>query len=220
VKTSRFLFIIILIFFAIKPATSDALHYEFSGPDTLYITSAAMDVTVSGNQLTIIINNTSPRRTTDFHVNSPAINGFGFNLVSLGMVDITAWSLSAYQSPSSSTTIAIGGSSTGTSSAWYFGSIPGESLGFILASSYAPQGYLLSPNAIANLAGPYYTSATLTMTFGKEISDFTSPVISFKNAGQDSTDTVILRASAPEAGTLLLLGLGLVGIGLIMREML
>jgi len=193
-----------------------ALFYQFSGDANGGVASATMEVTITGNQLTIVINNTSPARTNDsLSLNSPAINGFGFNLGSLIKAD--GWLLSAYKSPSADF-IPISGSATGTKGVWDYAPDKELDLNFMFTTGLNIQGYLLNPSARATVSGPYYTTASLSMTFKENIDGFTDPMISFANVGKGGEGNLTLT-TAPEPGTMLLLGLGLIGIGIVMREL-
>jgi hypothetical protein len=215
---------IVSAFLLVSPAS--ALFYTFSGESAGGIGSATMDVTVSGNQLTVIINNTSPTRRTDGKLfNSPSIDGVGFNLGGLTSIEVTSWSLYAYPSQASSTTVLIGGTLSSIK-AWNFGNIPGETFNIELTNGSGVQGGLYSPSIFGgNASGPYYTTATLTMFFDVNIKEFSLPFIRMQNVGADGEGSLKLPGDpgggipAPEPGTMLLLGLGLIGIALVLREM-
>jgi len=206
---------------------ADALFYTFSGEDQAGIGSATMDVTISGNQLSIVINNTSPIRRTDGKLfNSPSIDGVGFNLGDLTKDDVTTWSLSAYPTQASSTTLLIGGTSSSIK-AWNFGDIPGEIFNIELTNGSGVQGGLYNPAIFGGQAsGAYYTTATLTMVFDQAIPEFINPFIRMQNVGYSGEGSLKLEGELdpgvplPEPGTMLLLGIGLIGIALVMREML
>jgi len=207
----------LLVSFALA-ASANALSYQFSGDAYGGIASATMEVTITGNQVTIAIDNTSPRKTNDaLSYNSPAINGFGFNLGSL--VKPSEWVLSARKT-SAGDISTISGSATGTKGLWDYGTNPAASLNFMFTTGYYIQGYLLNPVAgPSGLGGPFYTTAILTMTFNQNVEGFTDPLISFTNVGTGGKGELTLTPT-PEPGTLLLMGIGLIGIALVMREML
>ena len=205
----------LLVSFALA-ASANALSYQFSGDAYGGIASATMEVTISGTQVTIAINNTSPKKTNDaLSSNSPAINGFGFNLGSL--VKPSEWVLSARKT-SAGDLSTISGSATGTKGLWDYGTNPAAGLNFMFTTGY--WGLLLNPVASpSGLVGPFYTTAILTMTFNQDIEGFTDPLISFTNVGTGGKGELTLTPT-PEPGTMLLLGIGLIGVALVMREML
>jgi hypothetical protein len=193
-----------------------------------------MEITIQSNTLMLTLDNTSPL-TVDGETNAPGIVGFGFFLEN--DVDLSSWSLTAFDSGANSLTI---GDNTGTG-LWemHSDSVNGIELDYmphlqdIKGALYNPlqtEGFGAEPN--------YFTQATLTMIFSDmpiieiEEQDLGSGLsgttfVRMKNVGEDGDDSLKLPGTfipnggggggfdvIPEPGTFLLFGAGLLGLGL------
>ncbi|MEW6088666.1 MAG: PEP-CTERM sorting domain-containing protein [bacterium] len=77
---------------------SHALSYTFYGYDSGGVGSADMDINISGNILTVTLNNTSPTSLSDNSgPNTPGITKFGFDLLNFNSISLLSWELKAYE---------------------------------------------------------------------------------------------------------------------------
>ena len=178
----RMMLLIFLLLF-IATSNANALYFTFSGTtaDGEAVGSANMSIDFSGPTLTAILNNTSPLKslTTLEYDTAPGITGFGFDLDPIGLV-LDSWSLVAQQTDGTSLTglVTIGDEDLATlPNDWIMNtSIASVSLDFLPTTSGSNiQGALYNPAAVGSSvlsADPnYFTTATLTMTFGQDITD-------------------------------------------------
>jgi len=185
---------------------SDALIYEFDGNINSAPFKATMEINVSTKLLTINLQNTSPESA------GPVISGFGISLknwaeIASGM----KWNL-------------LAGGNQESPAQWkrLTGGFRGNEL-YFFADSAILDG-LYNPNYKEINKSDYTTPALLTVSFtsGDPVfNESISPIIYIGNVGF-STDPYITGhlVTTPEPGTMLLLGLGLIGIAIVMREML
>jgi hypothetical protein len=190
---------------------SEALIYKFDETIIGVRFQATMAISLNENTITINLQNTSPISS------GPTIYGFGVALTNYGLINSgtnkMTWEL-------------LVAGDQGDPSQW---SRPGLSLD---GSNY--QLYFIAGNDVTfGLYNPLLnisygsTPASLTATFyyGNPVfDDSLAPVIRVGNVpglGPSNPQYIKGRLVAtPEPGTMLLLGLGLIGIALVMREML
>jgi hypothetical protein len=221
--------LIIFLFVAVPaPSSADTIKYDFSKQFGNYEFSAQMAISIDGNKLTMTLDNTSTyfekAGTQTFH-NAPAIQGFSFSISKLGEIGVTAWDLKASTAKDPSIIKSIRGAGSQwqkSTSAWPYNN-------FII-QNFNGYGYLYSPgvtwDTIMKSDTEYFTRATLEILFSG------TPALNFTEAPYvkiyypdffyvDNSDKFIAgeKVNTPEPGTLLLLGLGLIGIAIVLREM-
>jgi hypothetical protein len=193
----KYLTLVVFLFFLLGTThASHALIYKFDETVIGVPFSATMEILVSEKTLTINLINTSTSPSYN-----PNIWGFGVSLLNSNAVATgLSWVLKA------------GG--TDVSENWQK-----TSLTYGTSTLYRPYFLAFSePNGLYKS-----TSASLVMTFSEDprLNESVAPIIRVGNISASNPQFVTgSLVATPEPGTLLLLGIGLVGIGLIMREML
>jgi hypothetical protein len=207
--------VIFIVFLLGTAQVSDALIYEFNDSGVVPF-SAVMDISVSGNSIHIKLNNTSPVKTQTSD-NIPAIIGFGFGLTNYNssLMPIT-WIMQVFDINKTLVTVGQDGGVADWRRSGY-----GDNNIFMIAAT--SQGGLYDPLAnVYNLSSAYLTTAYLDMTFSAiPILDVAvNPNMKvIPPGGQNSFYVEGQSIPTPEPGTLLLLGIGLIGIGIVMREL-
>ena len=203
------------------------LPFTFSGSNEGGTGSATMDISLSGNTVTAVLNNTSPITLDDgTGVNAPGITAFGFDLDPLdpnNLMTLLSWELTAYQVSDSN----LDNNPTTIGGTWITGdwqlTIDGNTDGIKL--DYVPniqnvKGALYNPDVVLGggaAAEPnYYTEAILTMIFNVapslNIADPDSPIVRMQNVGLDGEGSLKLPGTpVPEPSTVMLVGAGLLG---------
>src|SRR5512133_1789831 len=222
-------FILAIMLVLIASVSSFATPYYFSGTSAGGIGSATMDLSISVNTLTMLLDNTSPTTLiggTGF--NSPGITGFGFNLDPNNTM--VSWELSAFSTQSAVTPILIGSNVTPDDYLWKLATTQAGITMDYLTRTKDIKGALYNPDATDGFgAAPnFFTQAILTMTFATApILDLTpdeiggnrsgSEFVRMQNVGAGGAGSLKLTPGdgpppVPEPSTLLLFGAGLTGL--------
>lgn len=150
-----------------------ALTYTFWGEDEGGVGSATMNITITGNTLTLTLDNTSPTsliESADWNIS--AITGFGFNLGNDPLPTLESWSLTAFNTGNEEVTIGRGGTEVkGNLGPWNMGDWQhGVELDYLSHIDNGIANALYNPKLTEDdfiFRGPsaYLTKAVLTMRF-------------------------------------------------------
>jgi hypothetical protein len=226
-------FLCITLFLCIIfPVAANAAFWDLSASSEGGTGSATLDVTISGNFVTAIIDNTSPLTLDpppdpNLGVNTPGITGFGFDLDSLTAIP-TAWTL--YADPQGGgAKVLIGGSSivsptkdqwvldvdtkVGNISIGYYTNTQGSSAA--LYNPDATEGFATAPNYQTTNNGSL--GAVLEMEFASLPAGLNpqNPFIRMQNVGLNGKGSLKL---IPEPSTMIISGLFLLGAGVFVRR--
>ena len=224
------------------PLSAQAVMYDF-GPDCDAggCGTATMDISISGNTLTLKLDNTSPTTLdSGSGTNTPGITGFGFNVAD-PEPSISSWSLTAYNTDGSGPVTIGDGDPTDD---WVMNTfVGGVSLDFLPTAGDPAQikGALYNPSATSGFGATpnYETQAILTINFDSApvlaeencrggVGDCTTfvrmqnvglngggslklPGTSTSSSTSTSTSNGVPPSEIPESNILALLGAGLLG---------
>ena len=218
-KKPLFFVIFLIVFLGLTTGAHAAMFY-FEGIDIGGTGSATMDISVSGNLVTVRVNNDSPTVLDDgTGYNAPGITAFGFDLDEAGTVNRTSWSLKAFDTA---------GGSLNPVDYDYWGlaqdsNTDGITVDYAVYTTNGSKGALYHPDVAGweseddVLGGPprYFTEAVLMIEFdGEPILDFSgkwSPFIRMQNVGLNGEGSLKLT-HAPIPSAFFLLGSGLIGL--------
>jgi hypothetical protein len=216
-------FLCITLFLCIIfPVSAHAL-WTFEGTTEGGTGSATMDFSISGNTLTVIVNNTSPTTLNSplNGLNAPGITGFGFNLQN--DLNVVSWELLADNSTTSTPNFIDIGSDSGTGD-WVLGTfLAGITLDYLPQTDNGIGGALYNPAAKGSSAlgatPNYFTEATLEIVFDGdpilELGSNFSPFVRMQNVGLNGEGSLKL---IPEPSTMIISGLFLLGAGVFVRR--
>lgn len=214
-------------------AASYATPLYFSGASNGGVGSATMDISIVGNTLTMLLQNTSSTTLIDGSgPNASAVTGFGFNLTT--NIAVTSWQLTAYATQTATTAMIIGSSVVPVTTQAKKGkpvTTPASPYLWTLGTTQAGvtldyldylkdvKGALYNPEAMLGLAAKpnYFTDAVLTVTFASAPSlDLTPDAIGSGLVGSEyirmqnvGTGGSLKLTPVPEPSTILLIGAGL-----------
>jgi len=205
VPVKKLITVVVCVFFILSTAqVSDALTYKFEDTIIGVPFQATMEINVSKNVLTINFYNTSPESY------GPTIWGFGVGLQNF--YTIIGGGLNKEFTAGGKDVTKNWGKPGITEYPFYF-----------LANSDRSDSMFNPKSKQFESGDNSSTPATFTITFlggDPELDESVAPIIRVGNVFSSSPQFVTGKLVAtPEPGTLLLLGLGLIGIGIIMREM-
>lgn len=213
-------FVIFLIVLVGLTRGSHAAMFLFEGTDMGGTGSATMDISVSGNRVTVTVNNDSPTVLDDgTGYNAPGITAFGFDLDNIGTLSWTSWTLKAYDT--------LGGSLNPVDNEYWGlaqdGNTDGIRVDYAVYTTNGSKGALYNPSVapweskddVLGGLPRYFTEATLIIEFDVEptldLSGEWSPFIRMQNVGLSGEGSLKLT-HAPIPSALLLLGSGLIGL--------
>ncbi len=178
--------------------------------------TATMDITIAGNVVTAVLDNTSPTTLDDGHTNgdgttdnAPGIVGFGFNL-DPDTLSLASWSLVALESDGVTMTT-IGSDAGLAGETWEMTNfLAGISLDYLPQTTSGTSGAIYNPamigsSALASLPN-YFTTATLTLTFAPgstpelNTDDEFSPFVRMQNVGVDGDGSLKLPGTPDDGG--------------------
>lgn len=183
-------------------SNAHALSYDFTfeGVSEGGVGSATMNIDITGNTLTLTLDNTSPTSLIESGGwNISAITGFGFNLENnVDELDFT-WELTAHQANSENTMVTIGGNAQNDSTFWVQSNYNSITLDFLFRNNpdqpgqqdnsdlaYALYNEELFSDEFSSIIGnhtAFLTKAVLTMEF---IDD--TPILSDKRIGPGNSN--------------------------------
>jgi len=216
-----------LLAFAARDAA--ATSFTFYGSSAGGTGSASMTIDIVGNTLTLTLNNTSPILLDNLSgPNAPGITGFGFDLLNNPLPTLTSWSLVGQQYDGTNFSNVTIGSNASTLD-WLLGTFQAGVWLDYLPQVQGVDGALYNPAAVNSALIPggsnsaYFTTATLTMTFGVApvlAVNSSSPYVRFQNVGLNGAGSLKLYGTPviPEPTTLLLVGSGLAIFGTRLRR--
>lgn len=239
-KTFLVLFSLMLVF-AIGSNAEALSVFNFSGSSNGGTGSATMDISTSGSTLTVVVDNTSPTGLDNDEslLNFPGIVAFGFDLTNDPLPTIVDWSLEAQEYDTVNdvlTTLTIGNMSN--PSLWDIlvndtNGLEGVKREYLPNTPNPSQGNANVDGALYNPAlfddpdfqysdlgqhTSYFTTATLTITFNSApvLDPDIAPYVRMQRVGQNASGSLKLYGTPgppiPEPTTILLVGLGLLGI--------
>ncbi len=221
----------LLCLFVICPTFADALHYNFiytsDDPiDADYVGRflAGMDVSIENKKMTLTLENLSPAMFNG-SANAPFIKGFGLQLTSVPGIE--SWTLKAYDNAADSgnkdklKVIAYRNATDYDNDYWKRTVNTNLDLNLFFKATFS-QKLLYNPDASVSDIFAAYTDAELEINFmdTPEINGKKSPYVVMTIGAMNDFNLQGQSVAASEPGTLLLLGLGLIGIAAVMRELL
>ncbi|NDY71053.1 hypothetical protein DO021_05765 [Desulfobacter hydrogenophilus] len=201
-----------------------------------------MDVSISGNVLTVKLDNTSPISTSTSNDNIPALVAFGWDLGNDPLPTMVSWSLKAFDENFDEIYIDDQDGSTGEWEIDPDGKLEGTSLDFIpnndgASSNVAAALYNPAAELILDSDGQtphYFTQAVLTMEFDDtplfSYEQNVSPYVRMQRVGNGTAGSLKLYGvldegggggggdPVPEPATFILFGIGLLGLAKISRR--